>query len=416
MKKKRIAFILCCTCLLSFCSGCARSGAKRELDSLAIMMGIAIDKSDASSGNAAGTSGEESEKLLLTAQIVRNVAISQNSSASESASSGDEGDLSRPYWNIEVEGSNLLETLRSAIHITNRRLYVAQNQVVIISKEVAQQGIAKYLDYFFRDHETRYDVNLVISEDKAGAVLDVVSHLESLPAQDLSKLLKRQNDDAHSPICTLFSFVKDYKVPYKSTLVPIVRVVTPEDSENKAPYLLVAGSAVFKDDKMVTSLDESQTRGALWILGQVRHGVIALDFEGAKIAIEIMEGAGNFTAKYEDGKIKVKASVEMTGVLGELQGSREVDTAVLDAIQEACAEAIGQKIRSAFQEIQSNKADILGIAERFYRYDYKTWKKISDDFDTLYENAEFDVDVKAEIIRTGSLLEPADENGGESHD
>lgn len=415
MKKRQTCLLLCFICLLSFCGGCAHTKTKRELDSLAVVLGIAIDKAEEKDEIGSESFGEDSEKLLLTAQVVRNISISQNSSESESSGSGNEGDLGRPYWNVQVVGSNLLETLRSAIHITNRRLYVAHNQVVIISKDIAQQGIAKYLDYFFRDHETRYDVGIVISDGKAGEVLDVVSHLESFPAQDLKKLVERQKDDAHGPQCTLFSFIKDYKIPYKSTLVPIVRIITPEESDNKSPYLHIAGSAVFKDDKMVTSLDENQTRGALWVLGQVENGIIALDYEGANVAIEIIEGSGDFNVEYVDGRIKIKANAKMTGVLGELQGSRKVEPVVLRAIEKACAEEIESKIRSAFNEIQSNKADVLGIAERFYRYHYKTWKKIADDFDSLYENADLTVDVKTEIIRTGSLMEPADENDGESN-
>ena len=415
MKKRQTCLLLCFICLLSFCGGCAHTKTKRELDSLAVVLGIAIDKAEEKDEIGSESFGEDSEKLLLTAQVVRNISISQNSSESESSGSGNEGDLGRPYWTVQVVGSNLLETLRSAIHITNRRLYVAHNQVVIISKDIAQQGIAKYLDYFFRDHETRYDVGIVISDGKAGEVLDVVSHLESFPAQDLKKLVERQKDDAHGPQCTLFSFIKDYKIPYKSTLVPIVRIITPEESDNKSPYLHIAGSAVFKDDKMVTSLDENQTRGALWVLGQVENGIIALDYEGANVAIEIIEGSGDFNVEYVDGRIKIKANAKMTGVLGELQGSRKVEPVVLRAIEKACAEEIESKIRSAFNEIQSNKADVLGIAERFYRYHYKTWKKIADDFDSLYENADLTVDVKTEIIRTGSLMEPADENGGESN-
>lgn len=416
MRTKWIGFFVCFLCLPLLCTGCAHTKTKRELDSLAVVMGIAFDKANGKDEIGAENFGEDSEKLLLTAQVVRNVSISQNNSESESSGAGTEGDLGRPYWNVSVVGSNLLETLRSAIHITNRRLYVAQNQVVVISREVAEQGIAKYLDYFFRDHEMRYDVNLVISEEKACDVLSVVSHLESLPAQDLSKLIERQGDDAHSPQCTLFSFVKDYKIPYKSTLVPMVRVIEPDTPEEQSPFLYVAGSAVFKDDRMVTSLDENQTRGALWIQGKVQHGVIALEYEDASVAVEILEGDGHFTTEYTGGSIKVKANAEMTGVLGELQGNRQMDTAVLEALQKICAEEIEQKIRSAFQELQSKKADILGVAEHFYRYQHKTWKKISDDFDTLYENAELEVHVKVDLIRTGSLLEPADENGGESGD
>ena len=74
--KNRACVFSCLLCLMIFLNGCVRSGTKRELEALAVVMGIAMDKMDEKSG-------PESERLLLTAQVVRNIAISQNSSQSE---------------------------------------------------------------------------------------------------------------------------------------------------------------------------------------------------------------------------------------------------------------------------------------------------------------------------------------------
>ena len=403
--KKRACVFSCLLCLMIFLNGCVRSGTKRELEALAVVMGIAMDKMDEKSG-------PESERLLLTAQVVRNIAISQNSSQSEGGGSASEGDLSKPYWNVQVTGTDLLEALRSAVHITNRRLYVAQNQILVIGRELAEDGIAKYLDYFFRDHETRYDVSLIVSEGTASEILNVESHLESFPAQDLNKLIARQQDDSHAPRCTLFSFFRDYKTPYKASLVPMVCVA----ATILSPYLYVAKSAVFKEDKMVAELDERQTRGALWMLGEVQRGVITVNYEGVEVAIEILDGSGNYQVEYSDGRIKVKADIKMTGSLGELQGSRTVDASVMDALEKTCAGEIEAEIRSAFREMQLNGADVLGIGEAFYRYYPRTWKMIANHFESLYPAAELTCRIDADIIRTGSLLEPADENGREAYD
>lgn len=419
MKKgKYISLALCVICLSLFCTGCTDRGAKRELNSLAIVLGIAIDAADEKDAAEFDNFGDESDRLLLTSQVVRNISVSQNSSQSESAGSGggSEGDLSKPYWNVQTQGANLLETLRSAVHITNRKLYIAQNQVVIISKELAEKGIVKYMDYFFRDQESRYDVNLVIAEEKAGEVLDTVSHLESLPAQDLNKLIKRQKSAAQSPECTLFSFVREYKTPFKSTLVPMVRVIEPEEEEEKSPFLYVAGSAVFKDGKMVTQLDENQTRGALWMQDDVQLGVLALKYKDAYTSIELIDGSGGYSVEYKDGKIKLKADIKATGVLGELQGSQELNPTVLEDLKKLCVDEIKNEIHSAFDEVRSAGADIYGIGEHFYRSENKTWKTMQEHFEDLYKNAELEVEVDMKIIRTGSLIEPADENGGEQYD
>lgn len=419
MNRKLICLLLLIVCIAPALSGCGSVGAKRELSSLAIVLGMAIDKPDGSEDVEFENFGEDSEKLLLTTQVVRTLATSQNSTGSESSGSGSgsggEGDLGNTYWNVKTVGGNILETLRSAIHITNRRLYIAHNQVVIISKEVAEDGIAEYLDYFFRDHETRYDVDLIISDGRAEDVLDVGSHLESFPAEDLKKLIEKQRDGGFAPFCSLFSFMSDYKIPNKSALIPYVKIVEPENDEI-SPYLYVAGSAVFKRDKMVTALKEKETRGALWLLGEVKSGVIALKYKDTNVSLEIMEGSGDFKASYKDGRIKVKGDISVTCVLGEYQGTDSITSETMEELRKECAAEIEKEVRSAFDAVRKEQADIYGVAEYFYRYQPKIWDEISDDFEELYKDAELELSVDAELIRTGSLLEPADVNGGGSDD
>ncbi len=430
MKKYRfLCLILIIACAAPCLGGCGAVGTKRELDSLAIVLGLAIDKADGSEDVDFENYGEESDRLLLTAQVVRTLATSSNSSDSESAGQGSDsgsgsgsggGDLGNTYWNVKTVGGNILESLRSAIHVTNRRLYFAHNQAVIISREAAEESVAKYLDYFFRDHETRYDVNLVIAEGKAGEVLDVGSHLEAFPAQDLSKLIDRQRDGGFAPHCSLFSFLSDYEIPYKSALVPYVKVVKPDDGK-MSPYLYVAGSAVFVQDRMVTALSEKQTRGAEWLLDNVNSGVVALSCEGSPVSLEIMKSSGGFRAEYGrdgcgGGKIKIKGSVRATCVVGEYQGKEHMDSDMMQKLCRECENEINKEIYSAFYAVRGAGSDIFGIGEYFYRYRPGVWKDISRDFEELYGNSELETDVSVDIIRTGSLIEPADADGGGYND
>ena len=48
----------------------------------------------------------------------------------------------------------------------------------------------------------------------------------------------------------------------------------------------------------------------------------------------------------------------------------------------------------------------------FYRFNYKKWQGFKEGFEELYKNAEIQIDVDAQIIRTGSLLEPIEANNG----
>lgn len=406
MYKKIISLLTLVITVFVFCSGCSIKTAKRDLSSLAIVIGLAIDKSDGENQGFENF-GNDKEKILMTAQVVRNDSVGQQGNSGQGASSSEKGDIGKPYWNVEAVGANLLETIRSATHITNRSLYLAQNQVVIISSDVAKDGIAEYLDFFFRDHETRYDVNLIISEGKAGEVLATESHLDNLPAQDLYKLINSQKRDSGTPNCTLFSFIRDYKTIYKSSLVPFVRIMKPE-GENRSPFLFVAGSSIFTEDKMVGILDEKQTRGVLWISDQVKDGIVTVDYNATFVSLEIINSKGGFEVMCRDGKIKVKSRVEAVFSLGEYQGGGGFDSKTISALENLCRDEIKKEINEGFEKIKENNADVLGIANYLNCYEYKKWQDIKTDFIELYKNADIEMDVDVQIIRTGSLLKPID--------
>lgn len=386
-----ISMFILILCFL-FCGCSFVKGAKRELNTLGIVVGLAIDKCE-----------DDDSKILLTAQIVRNDSVGQNASGQGGSSGDGEGDLGKAYWNVSVTGKNLLEAMRSAINITNRDLYIAQNHVVIISREVAEAGIGKYLDYFFRDQESRYDVDLVISDGKAADVLGVDSHLEELPAQDLYKMIEMRTQSGVSPACSLFDFVRNYKTPCKESIVPVVRVVKPEEKDKKSAYLSVSGGAVFKDDKMVSLLDEKDINGVLWLHGSNEGGIIPVVYDGENASVEILNADGSFEAFFWDNKIEVKANVILKCKLGEYQSGKQVTESILNGIEKACSEKIKDEVRSSFSKLQKLGTDVYGIGEYLYRHDFSAWEKLKGDFDVLYGDIAPKVNVSVHILRTGAV-------------
>ena len=99
--------------------------------------------------------------------------------------------------------------------------------------------------------------------------------------------------------------------------------------------------------------------------------------------------------------------------LGEYQGAGRFDTETMKQIENMCAEEMKKEIREGFTKIKENNADVLGVGNYFYRFDFKNWQNIKENFAELYKNAEIQIDADVQIIRTGSLLEPIEaKNGG----
>ena len=78
-------------------------------------------------------------------------------------------------------------------NISNHKLYFPHNQVIIMGKSLAEDGVIKYLDFFLRDAETRDNVLVLVAGGTAGEILDTMPEGDKLPAVNISNSLDAQS-------------------------------------------------------------------------------------------------------------------------------------------------------------------------------------------------------------------------------
>lgn len=138
--------ILICIFMILSTTGCWN---RRELDTLGIVMGIGIDKT------------KEPGKVQLTAQIVKPGEI--KAPKKEGGGSGSD----KAYWNIKSTGDTVFSAVRGFTHESSRKLFFPHNQVMIFSRDIAEEGVQKYVDFFVRDPEIRFTVWVLVSKGTA---------------------------------------------------------------------------------------------------------------------------------------------------------------------------------------------------------------------------------------------------------
>ena len=114
--------LVICFLMLFILLGC--SGG-REINDLEIVIGMGVDKD------------ENSENILLTAQVVKEGEMEKSS-----GSGGGEED-GKAFWNVFGTGKSVFEAVRQITHKTGNRLFVSHNHVVIFGKDLALEGLQK---------------------------------------------------------------------------------------------------------------------------------------------------------------------------------------------------------------------------------------------------------------------------------
>jgi len=359
----------------------------REINDLEIVIGMGVDKD------------ENSENILLTAQVVKEGEMEKSS-----GSGGGEGD-GKAFWNVFGTGKSVFEAVRQITHKTGNRLFVSHNHVVICGKDLALEGLQKYIDFFLRAHEMRPTTIILIAEDRALDVMNAKPETEKLPAMNITKLVKTYGFTSHFYKVNMKDFASCLMCGTRAPIAPLVGIS--QDKDNKDIY--VSGMAVFNNDKMVGRLTEDETRGLLWVLGKVESGVLLISSPNkqGKVAFEILEAKSKVIPEVKDGKIVMHVKIKGKSSLSEQTTAEDLATIeAFEKMQKAQTEAIRQEIMAAFDKSKELNADIFGFGEMIRKKHINKWKSLKDKWDEIYPTIELNTDIEVKIQKTDLLKKP----------
>ncbi len=373
---KKIVIIMIMLLICTTISGC---WDYREVNSLAILSAIGIDKAD------------DPDKILLTAQIINSANISTPGGGGSS-----DGEA---YFNVSSEANTVFEAIRILTHKIDRKLYGSHMKALIISKEMAENGISPYIDLFVRDPEPRNDMYIIISEVKAADILNIKPQMEQINGNYIHKLLETQFSASESVAVTLQNFVTSIMNEKTSPVSSIIRI--------EKGKLDIGGAAVFKEKKYVGNLNERETRGLLWVLNKVDGGIlVAKGFsEGDKISFETIKSSSKIEPVIKNDEIAIDIKIKDKSRVGEISGCIDLQSELrLESMKKRNATVIKNEVKAAIKKAKEYKTDIFGFGEEVHKKYPDKWYNIKDNWDILFSELKINIIVEADIKRSGMIV------------
>ena len=68
-------------------------------------------------------------------------------------------------------------------------VYCGHNKIIVLSKELAQNDIKNYIDYFLRSEDSRADVAICVSKEKAKFILESKENDANVPSENILFLI-----------------------------------------------------------------------------------------------------------------------------------------------------------------------------------------------------------------------------------
>ncbi|QFF99059.1 Ger(x)C family spore germination protein [Psychrobacillus glaciei] len=375
--------------LILFLSGC---WDKRELNELAITVGIGLDKID--------------DEYLVTAQVAVPSELSSKGGAGHSQITIYQG-----------KGTTVYEAIRQLTKSSPRIIYLGHLQMLIIGESLAREGIGDSLDFLARNWEVRWDFYVAVSKDStAEKILNVQTPLESVPATDMHfTLLNSDKTYANTTGVTLIDLLTDLEKTGKQPVLTGVYILGDSKSgsnksnvESIMPSAQIEfdGLAVFKRDKLVGWLSEDDTKSYNSVINHIKRSVSTISCpKKGKANIEVYRFDSKMKGKMNKGKPEIDIHIQVDGDIGAIECEMDLTKEEsLHALEKIYKKEEKDSIEKTIKKVQKEiGVDIFGFGAAIYHDDHKAWEKVKDQWDEEFLDVKVNIKVDVELKLIGAI-------------
>jgi spore germination protein KC len=423
VNKSRLVFRTLLILLLIFTPGC---WDQTEVEDLAVIRAIGVDY----------LPGRRSP-YLVTLAVKRPAGLS-----------GEDGGSGEPTELYTGVGASINLAIQQASFSLAKAVFLSHTDVIIVGEELAKHGLNHHLlDFIVRNPQTRLNMFLLITKGMAHDVLSVPERLEDSNSDEILSLIKVAAETSESNPQEIFKFLFQMTTPGQDPHAAVINVgprvadVIPEldSGEEESPdgggeggggggggngggessgggekeedkILSLDGTAVFDGDKLAGILNHIESRGVLWLRGDVTRGVMTVNDPlqpEHTVNLFIARTQTKVTPVVSNGRFFFRVEIESEGDI--LSQTSDADLATPEAIEKlnsAKAGAIKEEIEKGLSKIQELQTDIVGFGTLLNRRHHKLFKNMADRWPEEFSKLNVEIHVTANVRRTGQHSNP----------
>lgn len=387
VRQLRVSYVLFIAGLLL--TGCVD---RTELNELAITTATGID----------GHKGD----WINTYQIIIPSAMTTGSGGTSSGAS------QSAVHTFSTHGKTLRETVTKSSLEYPRKLYFAQNNILVIGKKAAEQGIEEIIDIYLRNLDSRETVKIFIANGEARNFLKKLVPPEKIPGQALEKIIERDSKLASIyPAISMYEFISKISSDSAAGVPEIslegsepekldsVDVFKETSAKNK---LKLSGLSIFQKDKRVGFLNEKESIGVSWLNNQIKNTTVNYVDGNVTSAFLIRKAKVKVTPIKNLNHYYLNVDVKATGDLLSASSQREMkDMQSVGQLQMQAAETIKLQIQEGWKALQQKNIDLIGVGNKIHHKYPKDWKKIKETWPEEFANMDIKIGVKMKLARPG---------------
>lgn len=356
---------------------------RAELPEKGFVMGVALDLT-------------ENGKIALNTQVYRpSQGVSIGAKEAETA-----------YMNVTTQNSTVSRAIRDIPINLGRKTQWSHIRLIIIGEKLARERkLGDILEFFYRDHEPRLTVSVMIGKGRADQYLKLKPLIENTTSQQLFQSGKSASTNTGKTIYTdLLKMGLQLKSQVGNALIPYVYFT------NDPPTVTnVAGAAMFKKGKLIGRIEPRMLEGLQLMTNEYESGMLDIPCPNAppktKVeSVEVLEFQSKLKTIASEDSLKVRVKVNIEVSLIELACSKIMTVEDENKFAKKVEETIKGHLEDTAEWLKQKKFDAIGIGNKLYTDNPRLWKKLKKDWDDRFARAQFDIEVKVRVNNSGTVI------------
>lgn len=302
-----------------------------------------------------------------------------------------------------TSGSTVAEAARRVSLSNSQYPLWSQSSLMLWGEDLARSDLSLFMDFVSRNRFVRKNIPVVVTHNATVAdILNTKPIATTYTAIAIKDLLQTQQSEMgiYTPV-TLKDVIDRFATPGIEPVIPMITL----QKGDMGQQLLLQDMAVFKDRKMVGTLNEKESRGYRLMSPKMIQGglfVIPNPREpGGWITLELSRSTARITPKLTGQRIRMKIEVTGEGNFYEQSGTAQLFTPqAFMQLQDDADRELTSQIRSCIAKSQALNSDILGWGAMVHETYPQVWKEIAPQWAQYFPEVESEVSVKFDIRRS----------------
>lgn len=274
-------------------------------------------------------------------------------------------------------GKTIYEAGDDAALAINKQLYVNHIELLIVSEEVAREGLNNVIDFLFRYPQVRNEFKIAIAkENSAYNILNMITPLENTTSQNIAEKFY-PTTSLKTDIYSL-SYNNLFDILLKDGINPVIPTIYIEsDNSEVFTYIRVGSLGIFKKDKLSAISNKEESKGITIINNKLQTSLVTLEYSSGFVSLEINQSNTNIEYNLDNDIPKIKIEVTTNATIQEVTNNLNLDDKnILKEMEQKAQEKMISYMRQAISLARQNKTDIFGFGSEIYKKNFKYWNNI----------------------------------------